>query len=159
MKNLLAAIMIGLIIFCANASAQSSRAGDEKAIEALMWQMGQTWETGDMAGLANLLTDNAVHVSPFGEVTTGREEVRRLMQWVRDVALAKAKIKMTIAQYALNFAGADNAIVTFKVVSEITGQPKPKEDLLTVSVQRVSKQWKIAHFQGVAVSEPPIKRS
>lgn len=159
MKNLLAAIMIGIVIYCANASGQSSRAGDEKAIESLMWQMGQSWETGDMAGLGNLLTDKAVHVSPFGEVTTGREEVKRLMQWVRDVAFSKVKIKMTIAQYALYFAGADNAIVTFKVVSEITGQPKPQEDLLTVSVQRVNKQWKIAHFQGVAVSEPPIKRS
>lgn len=159
MKNLLGVIIIGMVIFCTNASAQSSRDGDEKAIGALMWQMGQCWETGDMTRLGDLLTDNALHISPFGEVTTGKQEVERLMQWVRDVALAKAKIKMTVEQYAVNFVGADNAVVTFKLVSEIAGQPKPQQDLLTVSVQRINKQWKIAHFQSVAVTEPPIKRS
>lgn len=157
MKNIILLAITAILLFTGNTFAQTNPTEDEKAIIAVMNQFGAAWESGDMKTFGDLLSDNVVHISPFGEIETGRTEVQKVMKWVREVPYKGVKLQMTISEYSVNFSSADGAVVTLKVTTAITGTPKPIEERVTFSVARIGSQWKITHFQGVMITEPPVK--
>lgn len=135
--------------------AQAKPVSDEQAVFDLMTQLAKTWEAGDMKGFSDLMADNVVHVSPFGEVTTGRESVRALLQWVRDVPYKKSKVQMTITDVKLTFVTPDLAVVTSRIVENIPAGPKHGDQRSIFISARSNGQWKVAQFQNVAISDPP----
>ena len=135
--------------------AQTNPTSDEKAVFELMTQAAKTWEAGDVKGFSDLMADNVIHISPFGEVTTGRESVRALLQWVRDVPYKNAKVKMTISDVKLTFVTPDLAIVTSRITEDIPAGPKHGDERSTFSTVRVNGQWKVAQFQSVPITDPP----
>ena len=155
MKNIFLGTTIAIFLLCGNAMAQAKPVSDEQAVLDLMTQLGKTWEAGDMKAFSDLLADNVVHVSPFGEVTTGRESVRALLQWVRDVPYKKAKVQMTITDVKLTFVTPDLAIVTSRIVENVAAGPKHGDQRSTFITVRVNGQWKTAQFQSVAIGDPP----
>lgn len=155
MKNIFLGTTIAILLLCGNALAQAKPLSDEKAVFNLMEQLAKTWEAGDVKGFSDLLADNVVHVSPFGEVTTGRESVRALLQWVRDVPYKKSKVQMTITDVKVTFVTPDLAIVTSRIVENIPAGPKHGDQRSTFTTVRVNGQWKTAQFQSVAIADPP----
>lgn len=155
MKNILLGTAIAIFLLCGNALAQAKPVSDEKAVLDLMTQSAKTWEAGDVKGFTDLMADNVVHVSPFGEVTAGRESVRALMQWVRDVPYKKSKIQMTITDVKLTFVTPDLVIVTSRIVESSLAGPKQGDQRSTFTTVRVNGQWKTAQFQSVAIADPP----
>ena len=108
-----------------------------------------------MQAFSDLLADNVVHVSTFGQVTTGRASVRALLQWVRDVPYKNAKVKMTISDVKLTFVTPDLAVMTSRIAEDVPAGPKHGDQRSTFMVVRVNGQWKVAQFQSVPITDPP----
>lgn len=155
MKNIFLGTIIAIFLLCGNALSQAKPVTDEQAIFGLMTQLAKTWEAGDVKGFSDLMADNVVSVSHFGEVMTGRESVRTKLQWVRDVPYQKAKIQMTITDVKLTFVTPDLAVVTSRIAEEIAAGPKHGDMRSTIMTVRVNGQWKVAQFQNVVIADPP----
>ncbi|MEQ1607186.1 MAG: SgcJ/EcaC family oxidoreductase [Pyrinomonadaceae bacterium] len=155
MKNIFLGTTVAILFLCGNAMAQAKPTSDEKAVFDLMAQLARTWEVGDVIGFTDLLADNVVSVSHFGEVMTGRESVRTKLQWVRDVPYKKAKIKMTISDVKLTFVTPDLAVVTSRIAEEIPAGPKRGDQRSTFMCVRVNGKWQVAQFQSVGITDPP----
>ncbi len=155
MKNIFLGTTIAMFLLCGNALAQAKPVSDEQVVFNLMTQLAKTWEAGDMNGFSDLMADNVVSVSHFGEVMTGRETVRAKLQWVRDVPYKKAKIQMTITDVKLTFVTPDLAVVTSRIVETTEAGPKQGDMRSTFTTVRVNGQWKVAQFQFVPITDPP----
>lgn len=155
MKNIFLGTTVAILFLCGNAMAQAKPTGDEKAVFDLMTQLAKTWEAGDVKGFTDLMADNVVSISHFGEVMTGREAVRTKLQWVREVPFKNAKVKMTISDVTLTFVTPDLAVVTSRIVEEIPAGPKHGDQRSTFMTVRVNGQWKVAQFQSIAITDPP----
>jgi uncharacterized protein (TIGR02246 family) len=157
MKNTILAIIIGLIAFCGAAFGQTTPSDDSKAIGALLNQWGTSWSQGDMKTFGGLLTDDAVNVSPFGDVTVGKANIVKLMQWIRDVPNKGKSIEYTVSEYTLNFNGENMAVATFRLKFTPNNAEKHPDERFTAVLARIGKDWKVAQFQAVVISEPPMK--
>jgi len=157
MKNIIFLATIAILMLTASTFAQADRTEDERAIGMTLSLFGRSWESGDMSQVGETLAENAVQVSPFGDVITGRAAIQKHMQWVRDVPLKGAKISATMSEYALTFSSADTAVSTFKIVSVPEGSATGVAERLTYTLARIGKQWKIAHFQSVMITAPPTR--
>jgi uncharacterized protein (TIGR02246 family) len=155
MKNIFLGTTIAIFLLCGNALAQAKPVSDEQAVFNLMTQLAKTWEAGDMNGFSDLMADNVVSVSHFGEVMTGRETVRAKLQWVRDVPYKKAKIQMTITDVKLTFVTPDLAVVTSRIAETTEAGPKQGDMRSIFTTVRVNGQWKVAQFQNVVIADPP----
>lgn len=155
MKNLILGITIAIFLLCGNALAQSKQTDDEKAINAVLLKAGQAWESGDVAKFAETLTEDCIHVNPFGKVISGRENIKTTLQWVRDEVYKKEKVELEISETTFRFLNADTAIVVMKIKE--TGKSNSNGTLITetFTVSRVKNEWKISSFQGIEVKEPP----
>lgn len=157
MKNLILGITIVVVSFCGTALAQSKSSDDEKAVSAALIAAGKSWESGDMTKFADALTENCVYVDPFGRVLNGRETIRTKLQWVRDVILKKEVLAMEIVGVSTNFLGADavQVVMQTKLTGKTSGEVVASTETFTLT--RVGNDWKIALFQTVNQSEPPVK--
>jgi len=155
MKNLILMTTIAIFLLCGNAIAQTKQTDDEKAINAVLLKAGQAWESGDMTKFAETLTEDCVHVDPFGKVISGRENIKTTLQWVRDEVYKKEKVELEISETIFRFLSSDVAIVLMKMKE--TGKNNPSSGLYveTFTVSRVKNEWKISSFQGIDVKEPP----
>lgn len=155
MKNIFLVTTIAIFLLCGNALGQTKQADDEKAINTILLKAGQAWESGDMAKFAETLTDDCVHVDPFGKVFAGRENIKTMLQWVREEIYKKEKVELEIIETTFRFLNPDAAIILMKMKE--TGKNNPSSGLYveTFTVSRVKNEWKISSFQGIDVKEPP----
>lgn len=156
MKNIFLGITIAFLLLCGNAFAQNKQTDDEKAINAILMKSGQAWESGDMTKFAETLTDECVHVDPFGGVISGRENIRTKLQWVRDEVYKKEKVELEITETTTRFLNADAAIVVMKMKEKGKSDPNGTALTETFTVSRVKNEWKISSFQGIEIKEPPM---
>ncbi len=155
MKIKITAIIMTLVAFCAAASGQSKQSDDNKAIGALMENFGTSWSTGDLKAFGELLTDDVMHLSPFGEVTVGKANVVKKIQWVHDVPYGGKKIEFKVSETTLNFTGADLAILSCRISYASQGAVKHPDERFTTVMAKVGSDWKIAQFGAVFINEPP----
>ncbi|MBK7707690.1 MAG: nuclear transport factor 2 family protein [Acidobacteria bacterium] len=157
MKNTITAIIIALFAFCGTVFGQTTQSDDSKAIVALMNQFGATWSGGDLKAFGDLLTDDVIHVSPFGDLTVGKTEVVKLMQWVHDVPNKGKKFEVTTSDETLNFTGTNSAVLTCRLKFRNDSAEKHPDERFTAVLAKVGKDWKVAQFQVVMISEPPMR--
>ncbi|MBX7174998.1 MAG: SgcJ/EcaC family oxidoreductase [Pyrinomonadaceae bacterium] len=155
MKNIFLVITIAIFLFCGTAFAQTKQTDDEKAINAILLKAGQAWESGDMAKFTETLTDECVHVDPFGKVFTSRENIKTMLQWVRDEIYKKEKVELEITETTTKFLNADTAIVVMKLKETVKNDSTSITITETFMVSRVKNEWKISSFQGIEAKEPP----
>lgn len=156
MKNIFLGITIAIFFLCGNTFAQEAKqTDDEKVINAVLLKAGQAWESGDMAKFAETLTEDCVHVDPFGKIINGRENIKTTLQWVRDEIYKKEKLELEVSEITVRFLNADAAIVLMKMTETVKNNPGSELFLETFTVSRVKNEWKISSFQGVEVKEPP----
>lgn len=155
MKNIFLGVTVVIFLLCGNAFAQTKQTDDEKAINATLLKAGQAWESGDMTKFAETLTDDCVHVNPFGGLIIGRETIKTKLQWVRDEVYKKEKVELEITETTTKFLNADTAIVVMKMKETVKSDSNGIALTETFTLSRVKNEWKIASFQGIEVKEPP----
>jgi len=153
MKNLFLGVAITIFLLSANSIGQTNQTDNEKKIISLMMGFGQAWENGDMSKLSEKLTEDCVHIDPFGKQISGRENIKKHLQWVIDNFFAKTKPTVEISDYTVRFIGSEAAILTY-LRHEKLGSARE-----TVVVAKVKSDWKIASFQHIMVSEQPKPES
>lgn len=146
MKNVFLGITIAIFLLCGNAFAQTD---DEKAVIALMTNVGKAWEAGDLNKFGEYLTEDCVHIDPFGSQVRGRAAIKTKLQWVIDNFYQKEKPKVEISEYSAVFVQPNVALLTY-LRKEQTESARE-----TVVVTKVKNDWKVASFQHIMVAEPP----
>lgn len=154
-KQFFLSITIAIFLFCGSAFAQTKQTDDEKAVFAVLTTAGAAWESGDMTKFAATLSDDCLHVNPFGKVFVGRDNIKTMLQWVRSEIYKNEKVELKIDETTLRFLGADTAIVMMKMVEKGKTSPVSTGLLETFTVTRVANEWKISSFQGIEISDPP----
>ncbi len=140
MKNLILGMTIAIFLFCGNAFAQTKQTDDEKAIIALMTNVGKAWDALDANKFGEFMTEDCTHIDPHG-LHTGRVAIVKHIQWVIDNILPKDNSKMEVSDFSLRFVSADVALFSFLGVQG--GQSMRQSYVLT----KVKNEWKIASFQ------------
>ncbi len=147
MKNIFLGITIAIFLLCGNAFAQSQPTADQKAIFALMTNVGKAWEARDVNKFADNLTEDCTHIDPQGVERKGREEVKKHLQWVIDNMLKNDNSKMNISDISLRFVNSEAALLTYLAIEA------GKSIRQTVVLSKVKNDWKITSFQLTFVSE------
>lgn len=147
MKNIFLGVTIAIFLLCGNAFAQSQPTADQKAIFALMTNVGKAWEARDVNKFADNLTEDCTHIDPQGVVSKGREEVKKHLQWVIDNMLKNDNSKMDISDISLRFVNSEAALLTY------LAKEAGKSIRQTVVLSKVKNDWKITSFQLTFVSE------
>ena len=147
MKNVFLGITIAIFLLCGNAFAQSQQTADQKAIFALMTNVGKAWESRDVNKFADNLTEDCTHIDPQGVERKGREEVKKHLQWVIDNMLQNDNSKMDISDISLRFVNSEAALLSY------LAKEAGKSIRQTVVLSKVKNDWKITSFQLTFVSE------
>jgi uncharacterized protein (TIGR02246 family) len=156
MKNIFLGITVAIFLLCGNAFAQTKQTDDEKAINAVLLNAGRAWQDGDINKLADTLTEDCVHIDPFGKQISGRDTIRTTLQWVRDVVYQKAKLELEVSETNIRFISSDVALVVMVMKQTTKGKSGGDSFTETFIVSKVKSKWKISLFQGIAVTQPPI---
>lgn len=122
---------------------------------AVLQQFGQAFENGDVKSTEALMTENVIHVDPFGEVVAGRDEVVKRMTWVREVPYGGKKLTATVSELSMNFINSDTALVTMRY--ETKGDGITFLERVTLNFVRINKDWKLAYFQPTVITNPPAR--
>jgi len=146
MKNIFFGLGIVIFLLCGNAFAQTAPTDDEKAIFALMMNVGKAWEARDANKFAESLTEDCTHIDPHG-LRTGREAVKKHLQWVIDNILPKDNSKMEVSDFSLRFVNSETAL--FTCLCKQYGQSMRHSYVLN----KTKNDWKIAFFQVASVAE------
>ncbi len=154
MKTTLFTIVI-MVVLCAGAFAQSGSKADEAAVIAVLQQFGQAFENGDIKSTEALMTENVVHIDPFGEVVAGRAEVLKRMTWVREVPYGGKSLTISVSELSINFLDADTALVTMRY--EAQGNDITLLERVALNFVRVKNDWKLAFFQPTVITKPPAR--
>lgn len=147
MKNVFLGITIAIFLLCGNAFAQSQPTADQKAIFALMTNVGKAWESRDVNKFADNLTEDCTHIDPQGVERKGREEVKKHLQWVIDNMLQNDNSKTDISDISLRFVNSEAALLSY------LAKEAGKSIRQTVVLSKVKNDWKITSFQLTFVSE------
>lgn len=140
MKNIFGGITIAIFLLCGNAFAQTQPTANEKAVIALMTNVGKAWDTRDAKKFGEFMTEDCTHIDPHG-LHTGREAIVKHIQWVIDNILPKDNSKMEVSDFSLRFVSADVAL--FGLLGKEGGQSMRQSYVLT----KTKNEWKIASFQ------------
>lgn len=140
MKNIFLGITVAIFLLCGNAFAQVKQTDDEKAIIALMTNVGKAWEARDANKFGEFMTEDCTHIDPHG-LHVGREAIVKHIQWVIDNLLPKDNSKMEVSDFSLRFVNSETALFGFL----------GKQDGLLMRqfyvLIKVKNEWKIASFQ------------
>ena len=154
MKTTLFAIVIAIIL-SGSAFAQSGTKADETAVFGVLQRFGQAFESGDAKSIGALMTEGIVHVDPFGEVISGRDEVVKRLTWVREVPYGGKSLTVSVSELSLNFINADTALVTMRY--EAQGNGTTILERVALNFVRVNNDWKLAFFQPTMITKPPAR--
>jgi uncharacterized protein (TIGR02246 family) len=149
MKNIFLGISIAFFLMCGNAMAQTKAepSADEKAINATMTEFGKAWTAGDMNKLAEYLTEDCVHINPYGQQFNGREAYKNHLKWVIDNFYPTGTPKIDITEYSARLVSPDAAIVNF------LNREEKHSTRMTLVLTKAKTGWKIALVQLVHLSE------
>ena len=143
MKNIFLGIIIVIFLLFGNTFAQTKN--DEKAINALIGNAIKALDVNDIDKFGNFLTENCIHVNPWGEQIDGREAIVKHFKGFHQ----KEGPKLEILEKTFKFITADTALITILFKE---GNQTFRE---IVFVAKVKNDWKISSFQGIDVKEPP----
>lgn len=146
MKNIFLGITAAIFLLCGNAFAQTKQTDDEKAIIALMTNLGKAWDARDANKFGEFMTEDCTHIDPHG-LHTGRVAIVKHIQWVIDNILPKDNSKMEVSDFSLRFVSSDVALFGF--LGKEGGQSMRQSYVLT----KTKNEWKIASFQLTKIIE------
>jgi len=146
MKNIFLGITVAIFLLCGNAFAQTKQTDDEKAIIALMTNLGKAWDARDANKFGEFMTEDCTHIDPHG-LHTGRVAIVKHIQWVIDNILSKDNSKMEVSDFSLRFVSSDVALFGF--LGKEGGQSMRQSYVLI----KTKNEWKIASFQLTKIVE------
>jgi uncharacterized protein (TIGR02246 family) len=152
MRKLATLLVLSTTIATASlAFAQSAdRAGDEKAVRAVIQAFLDTREANDAAGLAALLTPDVDQQQTSGNMRSGRDAVV-------SGSLATQQStggRRTITVDSLRFVGADVAIADGRYDSVGRADGTDQRMLTSMVLRREGGTWKIAAIRNMLPSTP-----
>ena len=130
------------------------RDADERAIRAVEAAYDAPWGAGDVEGLLDCLTDDAVLVNPRGTVARGHAEIRRKLGGFLKGQVAGSKHSSVVSR--VEFVTADVAIVDGEPVVE--GADRSGASLVhgyTDLLVRRDGAWLIAHIRAYGLTTLP----
>ena len=144
MKNIFLGITIAFLLMCGNTFAQTN---EEKAVIALMTNVGKAWDAHDANKFGEFMTEDCTHIDPQGVERKGREAVKKHLQWVIDNMLQNDNSKTDISDISLRFVNSEAALLSY------LAKEAGKSIRQTVVLSKVKNDWKITSFQLTFVSE------
>lgn len=148
MKNLILGFALAILLLNGNAFAQT-QSDDKQTIISLLSHVTNAWNSGDVNIMAGFLTEDCVHIDPFGDQLTGRETIKNRLQWVMETYYKTSKPTLENSGYSIQFVRPDVAIATF-LMKDSHGASRE-----TVVVTRTESGWKVASFQNIPVADLP----
>ena len=160
MKNLVAGVVIGAVMFAAGAVFTASKSDDDvlrqardrQQIEELMWRYARALDTGDAEGYAALYTPDG-QFSAGGNATRGREALKQMIAGPRQSgaqqAAARPPMYHTTANHQLVFIDKDHARIDAYHITMVAGagrETPPRVAGVGRSIdelERVNGQWLI----------------
>lgn len=127
---------------------------DEAAVRAVEAAYDEAWNRGDAAALAALLTEDAVLVSPYGDVAVGRAAFRSLIGELFAGRFAGSRHHATIRRVQRVTDGV--ALVDgAAVLSDLPGGAPPIEHDFTDTLVLRDGRWQIAAIRAYTFASPP----
>lgn len=129
------------------------RDADERAIRAVEAAYDAAWGAGDIDGLLDCLTEDAVLVNPRGAVARGHAEIRRELGGFLKGQAAGSKHSSVVSR--VEFVTADVAVVDGAAVIE--GADRSGMSLIhgyTDVLVRRGGAWLIAHIRAYGLTRP-----
>jgi uncharacterized protein (TIGR02246 family) len=134
MRNLVAGVVLGAVMFTAGAVFTASKADDEllrqvrdrQQIEELMWRYARALDTGDAEGYAALYTTDG-QFSSGGNATKGREALKQMIARPRQPqagaqqAAPRPPMYHTTANHQLVFTDKDHARIDAYHITMVAG--------------------------------------
>jgi uncharacterized protein (TIGR02246 family) len=134
MKNLLAGVLLGAVMFTAGAVFTASKSDDEtlrqvrdrQQIEELMWRYARALDTGDAEGYAALYTPDG-QFSSGGNATKGREALKQMIAGARQPqagaqqAAPRPPMFHTTANHQLVFIDKDHVRIDAYHITMVAG--------------------------------------
>ena len=162
MKNLVAGVVLGAVMFTAGAVFTASKSDDEvlrqardrAQIEELMWRYARALDTGDAEGYAALYTTDG-QFSSGGNATKGREALKEMIAGARQrqagaqQAARRPPMYHATANHQLSFIDKDHARIDAYHITMVAGAgPEMPPRVAGVGrsideLERVNGQWLI----------------
>lgn len=131
----------------------SMAGGDDAAVHAVEAAYDTAWQHGDVEALLACLAEDAVLISPRGEVSCGHAEIRQELQAVLSGPARGSKHRSVITR--VEFVTADVAIVDGQARIELVGRDEPGSTVthrFTDVLVKKEGAWMIAHIRACAVA-------
>ena len=160
MKNLVAGVVLGAVMFTAGAVFTASKSDndvlrevrDRQAIDEVMWRYARALDTGDAEGYAALYTPDG-QFSAGGTVTKGREALKKMIGGPRAAAQpgapARPQLYHTTANHQIVFIDKDHARIDAYHITGAAGSGRETPPRLAGigrsidELERVNGQWYI----------------
>lgn len=126
---------------------------DEQAIIALVAAREAAWNTGDTAGYAQLLTEDADIVSATGRAARGREALLKLYAEQHANVFAGVRTKTNVTQ--VRMLGKDVALAD--VSYELEGGARVdaiRRGSMAFAVRKDAGRWRIAAIRSIPERQP-----
>ena len=161
MKNLVAGVVLGAVMFTAGAVFTAQKSNDDvlrevrdrQQIEELMWRYARALDTGDAEGYAALYTTDG-QFSSGGNATKGRDALKQMIAGTRQrqegaQQAARPPMYHTTANHQLVFTDKDHARIDAYHITAVAGagrETPPRVAGVGRSIDelvRVNGQWLI----------------
>jgi uncharacterized protein (TIGR02246 family) len=137
---------------------QVARRQDEAAIRALEAAYDRAWDRGDIDALVESLTPDATIIDPFGGVSAGAEQIRRLFSELltgRGRRSTHASTILGVRFVAAGVALADGEAVIEGIMTHEGALRPPLVHRFTDVVVRVESGWRIAQVRAYVLMDGP----
>jgi uncharacterized protein (TIGR02246 family) len=137
-----------------DAGTARSLEGDEAAVRAVEEAYDSAWDAGDIGAILELLTEGVVITNPYGETTTGRDEVERFFATLFSGVAKGSRHSSQIR--AVHFVTPDVALVDAEaVISDFGPGPEPVRHSFTDVLVRTAGGWRIDHVRAFVFMPRP----
>ena len=153
MRNIVIGILALAVVATSTGHPQTAKQSEQ--VRASVLSFFDAFNKHSFANIADITTDDWVHINPLGGRTSGREDILKELKEVHSTFLKG--VSMKIDEISVKFATADVAVVT--VVNQITPYTTPdganhsnERQIKTFVVVKRKNKWLIMQDQNTIIA-------
>ncbi|MDR1287604.1 MAG: DUF4440 domain-containing protein [Treponema sp.] len=137
--------VIAVNIILTGCGNNSSEKPIEAELKQVTFQLDSAWNNGNAIEFANFWTENAINVSPMGEIMEGRKTIEQNMAMEFSGSMKGSTHKLIIKKA---YSVSSTVAVADGIAEVATGDYEPWTSMFTaVFSKNENNVWKIAHMR------------
>jgi uncharacterized protein (TIGR02246 family) len=138
-------MIVTLSIILTGCGNNSSEKPIEVELGQVTSQLDNAWNNGDAAAFANFWTENAINVSPMGEIMEGRKTIEQNMAMEFSGSMKDSTHKLIIKKV---YSVSSTVAVADGIAEVAVGNYEPWTSMFTaVFSKNENNIWKVAHMR------------